>query len=431
MATDISELISQNILNTLKHNIPNAHIEYKELSSTDIDSIVDKKVAIVKYNTKFDNNITFNVKFIFSAHTASVIHNYCHHHEDDQIAFQIDKAISSTIKKLTTDISASIKKSIDDNNMEALKGVQYSQSDVILQDGLNYQDSNNLLILNLTIDDKKIEIYLDFDDEGLQYVKGLSSQQLTCHLKDEDDVNDEDTFEEIINNDEVEEEDKNQDKKIEKEDPKKSNIPKKRKINLLIIFLSSLLIIVIIIITFILLTTKDTTNVKKIELNISKKTQEKFKYRSNMINVKQLNKRLAILTKYEILDNDLLEMYKLKEKNRLYKLKMKRLEEFSKQNKEESIFINHIDNNITNHIEKKITLIKIDAKQYKLYKDTIEEHKDTIQNISICKYKKSIDVYIKPIDKKSIINNIVKKIPKKDIQIIFITKKEFDTRCDF
>jgi hypothetical protein len=113
---------------------------------------------------------------------------------------------------------------------------------------------------------------------------------------------------------------------------------------------------------------------------------------------------------------------------------MKRLEEFAKKNKEESIFIKDIITN--NDINKSsiidyIFLIEINAKKYKIYKEFINKNKKRTTKISICKNNNIINVYIGPLYIKEIINNILRKIPKEDGKLIKITHKEFNNRCNF
>jgi len=179
----------------------------------------------------------------------------------------------------------------------------------------------------------------------------------------------------------------------------------------------------------------------------------------DMINTKRLNRRLAILTKYEILEEDILEKFKKDEKERLYQLKIKRLEEFASNNKEESLFNKDINSkqqtNKHNRFStikgkntnkqnqdiidnEKLTFIQISPIKYKKYKKIINKEKTKNIQVSICKNTKGkVDVYIGPIYLNIIVNNIIKNVSKvsskskNDAKIVIITRKEFDKRCYF
>ncbi len=181
-------------------------------------------------------------------------------------------------------------------------------------------------------------------------------------------------------------------------------------------------------------------------------------FKINMINTKRLNRRLSLLTKYEILEDDALEKFKREEKERLYKLKMKKLEEFASNNKEEALFQKNkilkynikqknrfLENNKTNSAQKaqilyenqELIFIQISSLKYKKYKDIIDEEKPMDIKTSICQNTNGkIDVYIGPIYLKLITNNIINRIKqsngsKNDAKIVILTKKEFDQRCNF
>ncbi len=151
-----------------------------------------------------------------------------------------------------------------------------------------------------------------------------------------------------------------------------------------------------------------------------------------MINVQKLNKRLSLLSKYEILDTNDLEKYKNNEKERLYKLKISNLNNFAKKNKEESLFTNNELNNSVNQQKEKLTFIQIDAIKYKKYKQIVNVQKHKTTNISICAYKnEQTKVLIGPMNLQYVIDNIMNNINNNDAKLLYITQDDFNKQCDF
>jgi chemotaxis protein CheY-P-specific phosphatase CheC len=177
-------------------------------------------------------------------------------------------------------------------------------------------------------------------------------------------------------------------------------------------------------------------------------------FKIEMINKKRLNNRLSYLTKYEILDVDVVKKYKEKEKERLYNLKMQRLENFAAENKEESLFNKSLVNSDIinedrfldkNSPEYKLAMIKketlsfiiVSPLKYKKYKNIIDNEKRKSTRISICKDKASkTQVYIGPIYLNLVVNNLMsklspKEINKNDINISLMSQEDFDLLCNF
>jgi ABC-type multidrug transport system fused ATPase/permease subunit len=88
---------------------------------------------------------------------------------------------------------------------------------------------------------------------------------------------------------------------------------------------------------------KQTTNKKKIStresVKITSRTRQKqIKFSISQINTKRLNKKLKLLTKYEILEEDAIEKLKAIEKEKAYKRQQQeRLDRFARNNKEEAL----------------------------------------------------------------------------------------------
>jgi hypothetical protein len=77
-------------------------------------------------------------------------------------------------------------------------------------------------------------------------------------------------------------------------------------------------------------------------------------------------------------------------------------------------------------------LVQIDALIYNKYSKAINKEKTKSTAISMCKNKEDKTyVYIGPLYINTLINNIIKKVGKKDAKLIRIKRKEFDKMCDF
>jgi hypothetical protein len=77
----------------------------------------------------------------------------------------------------------------------------------------------------------------------------------------------------------------------------------------------------------------------------SKKRKKQIKFSISQINIKRLNKKLKLLTKYEILEEDTIEKLKAVEKEKAYKKQQQdRLDKFAKNNKEEALEDDEVSN---------------------------------------------------------------------------------------
>ena len=229
----------------------------------------------------------------------------------------------------------------------------------------------------------------------------------------------------------------------DKEKESIQDLKKAKKLKLLIIIISVLLVLIVggfAVAYFMGVFEPPPPPPKKIHKNPRKNRllkieikDKKIDFKISMINVDRLNKRLSLLTKYEILDNDIIEKFKEEEKERLHKLKIQKLESFAKANKEESL------KNIKKEdfsIEDRFVYIQIEPLKYKQYKKIIDSKLPPKSNISICLDKnKKAQIYVGPLLDKEKANILVKDIKaidhKNDTKLISLTKEEFDKLCDF
>lgn len=243
---------------------------------------------------------------------------------------------------------------------------------------------------------------------------------------------------------------------------------RKKKMKLLIIILGGLILVLVITILAMFFMgvfdepeeMMDNNETKKKptkqELIIAEIKNKHIDFTPEMMNHNRLNKKLALLTKYEILEEDIVAKFQEDEKERLYKLKMQRLEEFAKNNKEESLFkstlnkdsnmSSRFDNNVTSNImvvdekylNEKLTFIKVDPIEYKNFKEIITKEKTSSTLVSMCKDKSGkVNIYIGPMFLTLETNNIIKKVRKtypektSSISIDQMIRKDFNSICNF
>ena len=506
MASDLSQIIKDILSSTLETTI-SKKTDIK--NSFNITKDYFKTQNIVAVSTSFDyEKFTSNLKIIIPAKTASFIFN-CMMMEEGELETIISDDIADAVKEVVSQISGGLETAINTGGFEDLGSTKFSVGDFQILNGSDYENENKLILFKLTIEENEFDLYIDFDNETLPFIENiLNSDTLENKDNDEDEkinemvkdeelskllaldddtqneeatkevaleelskeLTQEDTKKEGIKDQENKSDDDKKDTKQEEQadqniDDKKEEIQedkKQKRLKLLIIIVSSILALVVIgfIIAYFMGVfdppppplKQENNSSKKDSIIIVKIKDKQIDYKNSMINEKRLNKRLSLLTKYEILEEDILEKFKLKEKERLHKLRMERLEEFAKNNKEESLFKSGIINSkskkdrfLTNDsFEKmqleneKLTFIQIAPLKYKKYKNIILAKKEKSTPISICKDESGkIQVYIGPMFVKYEINSIVKNIKKTDkqsdkyVKLLLLTQKEFDKACDF
>lgn len=327
------------------------------------------------------------------------------------------------------------------------------------------------------------------EEEDLTIIPDELIDALEGHTEDKEenieDINEEETKEELSENEESKEENEelsNEVKEVTQDDnddtqaeePLDEDEKKQKKLKLIIIILGS--VIGVLILAFIIMyfmgifdnpeplpVDNNATKIvkpSKESMIIASIKNKQIEYNDKLINKKRLNKKLALLTKYEILDDDVVTKFQQEEKERLYKIKMQQLEEFAKNNKEESIFKTTLNKNISNkesrfidindsnktnnsnlafeNPNEKLIFIKIDPIEYKNFKDIIKAEKTSTTSISMCKNNKGkIDIYVGPMYINLETNNIIKRVrktfpdKKSSISITKLLRKEFNNLCNF
>jgi len=501
MASDISTLFEEQICNTLEtalsvictiensYNIDENYIHQSHFVSIDGNLICEDK--------------TLHTKFLLPTQLSNFIFNTMMM-EDGDLDVELTDDTADAIKEIVGQIGGSLATAVNGSAFDDITGCKFEVGDTTIVDGKQYQLNHKPILLQLKINDNTFDIILDFDETSLEFIqKLLSSDTLEVETttqeeeeiesteeeseNQEEDKNNNDNTDEDINSteeetpttqekteeEETQKEDSSDDTKETATDEKSENKEskdkdtkeepqeeltdeqkKEKKLKLFVYIVAGLLGVVIIafgVLFYMGAFDEPKPVVKKVK-KIKKPTNKniiidvkhkEINFKMDMINVKRLNRRLSFLTKYDILNDDALEKFKQKEKERLYQLKMKRLEEFAARNKEESIYKKNgilIDDNhpITNTQKEildsqELVFIQIPSLKYKKYKNIIKKEQTKNIQISICKNSHNkIDVYVGPIFIKAIVNNIIKDINnKQDARIVILTKKEFNKRCDF
>jgi hypothetical protein len=452
MAIDLSNIIKEAIESILEANL-SFPTPIDKVFNTSNGSLKDKNLVIINSSFKFEK-IVADFKFIYPAYTASFIFNSIMMEESEPI-LEIDDDIADAIKEVTTQVSDSLETSINGTNNNELGSCKFDLGEIKLDTSMSYEDTTNLIKLLIKLENKDLEIYLSFNDDVLPYINDFiknSEKEKIIELnangtENLDELNYKDNNKEISNNKQNKEFiDKNY-----KNTKEIKAIKKNKKIKKLIIIISFLLIFVVALLALFVLDDfkekvkdKNTSRPKlsKRALLLINLKNKDIIYSSNLIDIKKLNRRLALLTKYEILEIDVLE------KEKLYKMKMQKLEEFANQNKEEKVLKKDLlhsdkkenkfkDNNstidyINTNKHQKLTFIRLKPLKYTKYKDLISQEITKNTNVSMCRDKNDkVYIYIGPIYIDTVVNNIMKTMKKQDAKLISITNKQFDEKCNF
>jgi len=483
--------------NILKEQIPinistiiGKEVEIKHICQIKKDKLLAKYIKIK--STFESQKVNYQLNYLIPGNLSSYILNIMMMDEEAQISDDIDDDKADAIKEIVSTINGSCATLISGKNFDDIGELKVAGNEAELVE--NIQESevyDSFIKFELKIENRVFSFIVDFSKEAKSFFEELFMSQECIEyadmnndeedkedkedkdtLQEDDEKNNEDTSQENekdessnetqpddkkTNSEEEKIEDKNQESNDKNEQTQTNEIKnegkedeidekdlkKAKKLKLLIIIIAALLVLILggfAILYFTGFFEPPPATPKKVYKNPRKNKllkielkDKKIDFNINMINVDKLNKRLALLTKYEILDNDILEKFKQEEKIRLQKLKIKKLEQFAKANKEESL------KNIKKEdfsINDRFIYIVIESLKYKKYKKIIDSKLPPKSYISICMDKnKKVEVYIGPLLDKEKANILVKEIKefdhKNDTKLISLTKDEFDKLCDF
>ncbi|MCK5111573.1 MAG: hypothetical protein KAQ94_08635 [Arcobacteraceae bacterium] len=507
MASDLSNLI----LNGLSDTLESLLAKKAKLEQTTQTHPSDLKGQCIKVDTTFEfNNITSNWSFFIPALSASHIFNLMMG-EDIEPVDEVDEDILDALNEVVSNISGGLTTAINGSEFDDLGSVKFSIAGNEIVDGSEYAVSETLFRILISLEDKEVLFFINFDEPIMPYIniialsevtqveeistqeeeedleeeKETSSQEDADNLEEEkDDSEEKKETSSQENEDDLEEEkddseekketssqenkDNSEEKTEEKTEEPKNKLAFLKKLNFLkidedlsdeekkqfklkniIIIVGSLLGIIILIAIILYFTgafeaevieePKD-INITKVETTkaVTIKSIPRKKYitfNMSQIDEKRLNKKLSLLTKYEILEEDAIEKLKLKEKERLEKEQQAKLENFAKNNKEEPLF-KKTNNNISNNQQVKLDpFIQIPTLKLSQFKSFIKRAKLIKANLSICKDKNGrTQVFIGPFldnnSRKEILTTLSKK-KIKDTKDLNLSKEEFEQRCSF
>jgi len=518
MASDLSLSIQEAITSIIETSLSTgASVDVLKTYKTTTQSLNGLNVLVVNTTFVFEK-ITTNLKFVLPARTATMI-AHAMLMEDTPPLDTISDDITDAMKESITQICGTLQTVINSAGYEDLGKTSFSIGDFEVIDGSNYEVSNTLILFKLSIGEELFEYFIDFEENFIPFIEELAKSDLMEVAENESIIEapDNEVIEEISSQNDEEDylppvekrdlEDEIQEEKIISTEDMKEEAPlikedenivddgdslddaetialnkKNKRIKIIVIALAAILAIVIIGFSILLfmgyfdkeeiVTDKNVTKEQNIttpseeSLVIADIKNKQIDFKLDMIDEQRLNNKLQYLTKYEILEEDVLEKYKKAEAERLYKLRMEKLEEFALNNKEESLYKTNSEGNLTSDETSKksrfddenptavqvineeenrkalenesLMFIAIDPKTYKKYKDVVNKNKQNSTQISICKNKNgAVAVYVGPLYLKTVINNIVngaKQVDinsKKDIEIVTITRGEFNKMCDF
>lgn len=518
MATDLTVQLKEIFASTIETSLSSI-IEVEDVTKASTTAIKSKQLILVDVSYTFSDK-QIDLRYIVNIPLVSLMFHSMMF-EEYKLEETIDNDMLDALKELISQVSGALETAINAENYPDINEVKFSLKEAQIYGEKTYTKVGELFKFNININSKPFSLFLDIDETTLEYFDELKAlpdapeepeevqeeeveePQEEVQEESEESTNQEtseetsetEDFEVIKNeNNEIDDsstptqeesetdtskkedtEDKESQDNIDEEnqeqiEPKEEIDNKNKKLKLVVIILGAL--IGIIIITTIVLyfmgvfdepeviedqnTTKP--KVSKEELIISELENKYIDFNMGMIDPKRLNKRLSLLTKYEILEEDIVKIYQEREKERLHQLKIAKLEEFAQKNKEESLFKATIskeldeakesrfsEDNIskTNTIEDEqflnemLTFIKVDPIEYKNFKNIITTEKTKTTTISMCKDSNGkVNIFVGPMYINLETNNIIKAVKKKykgtkSISLTQMTRKEFNTMCNF
>jgi len=507
MASNLSNLIQDGLTGTLESLLAKT----TTLKLTTQANPIELKGSCVQIKTLFKfENLSSSWTFLIPTFSANYIFNLMMG-DNSEPSDTLDVDTLDALNEVVSNICGGLSTSINGASYTDLGAVQFSlEGNEIIDDISTFSDSKNIYRFTISIEDKDIFFFILFDEPILPYIETILQSEISEVIEDNKEIEDEvikeeskdtdadqkdkdtdNNQEQIENNEELEditsEDDINEEKKSklaffkklnflkvdESLDPQEAKQAKLKKIIILVSALFGLVLLTGIILYFtgsfepdVIEKPKDinTTLINKNSIvKIKSKPIKKYiDFKISQINIKRLNKRLSLLTKYEIIEDDIVEKQKAIEKERLYKEKQKKFTLFSKQNKEEPLFkkipnnklniihtnqytIDGVENNQSqaqidknSSINSKIlvkSFIQISTLKISKFTKFIKESKKNKANLSICKDENGrTQIYIGPFINTKIRDFIITKLSNKlrsSIKKLNLSNYDFEKRCKF
>lgn len=488
MASDLSTIIQEGLCNTLNGLLS------KQATIKTVSKLHEKDISelqTLKVNSTFEfNDIVSTWSFIIPAYTASYIFNQMIG-DDSEPVLEIDNDIADAINEVVSNISGGLTTTINGSGLADLGEVKFTTTSEGIVDGKDLVEEENIFKFLIDLEGVDITFFIQFDNVILPFIDNINSSEVSVYEEEPQEVEEEVVensaeesdikedepqdeikednleIENITTNDENKtstesENEDNENKEEETEDNKKN-----KKLKIIIIVIAALIVLIIGAgATMYFMGMFDPKPIKVVDTNSTNTTKKskdgidiiEYKPKKNIhfnvskINVRRLNARLEILTKYDILTPAEIEKQKLAEKERLLQLqKEKELEEFARRNKEEPLHKAKTEDNTPKVVTKKAdtttkTIIKktnsnmnfimVNSLKYKLFKNAISKINTKDGRISICQDKDGrTAVYLGPFYNDTDIKQIATLIEEKEAKLVVtpikLSQQEFDNRCNF
>jgi hypothetical protein len=377
--------------------------------------------------------------------------------------------------EVVSNICGSITTAINGSNFNDINDTKFSLDNKEKKSPDDIKEFQYIYKFNLNIGDFATSLMISFDESMMPHLSSIAGSSEP--INDQPEVVEEDLVaedeEEALEEEALEEEEESKEEEPkEEEEEEEEDTGQTKKSNKLKIILFALIgfLLLLIIVGLVLYFTcffdpeekpkkvKKDQNQTTVQAKPEIKTVQRKKHVNfdiSMINVKRINRKLKILTKYEIVESPEIEAEKklereIAEKERKLKEKQKLLQEFADMNKEE-VLKDRNETNITiadqknqstafDEITKKEKVQKyaqIATLKYKLYKSFLDKIKDVDARISICKDSKGrTQIFIGPFknekNRKAVIKEInANKNAIDDAFSVELTPKEYNLKCDF
>ncbi|MCK5293593.1 MAG: hypothetical protein KAJ49_02995 [Arcobacteraceae bacterium] len=241
MASDLSLLIEETICSTLETNLS---------KSTTISNVLNvtqnklKDLNLISIDTSFTfDKITIKLKFILPAYISSFIFNIMMF-EDNEPSLEVNDDIADAIKEIFSQVSGGLETAINGSAFEDLGTTKFSIGDFQIIKGNDYLITHKLILFKLAIENKKFDMFIDFEESALEYLSKINSaetieieeeiesQEDSSENKTEDNENSSEN--EIKNQEEPLEEEienKKENTQNEETEKQKNNTPKEEKEN--------------------------------------------------------------------------------------------------------------------------------------------------------------------------------------------------------
>jgi len=469
MASDLSKLIPENLSTTLSTLLAQ---ETKLVECTKVDKRDFEENELLKVDVEFVfDKLTTIFSYYIPSKSASTIFNIMMGSPDGEILLKIDDDTADAMAEFISNTCGGLVTTINGSEFEDLGKSKFNIKHKEILDSNSIESVENMYRFLVDVDGEQTTIFTKFEENFSMFITELTNAQPTFYPEavveeiEEKLVNKESQEEPIKNSQEVD--------KVSPEEVKedKEEDPKAKKLKKIIIIVSALIGITFIsgIVMYILgvfdpepvKITKENNATEKSQNKsnvVQYNTVKKVDFKMSDINVKRLNNKLELLTKYQVLTQEELEKQAQDEKQRIIQLKKEQaLMEFAKKNKEEPLILKEkikkekkssqskSQKTPQTSVPKKTPTIKpndtlqfvlANSLKYKLFKRLVIQSHSTTARISICNANNGkTQIFIGPFESKKLqikLNTLIQESDQNvETTLIHITQKEFNTKCNF